>query len=296
MNLLTIITPTYNRAELLPRCYASLCKQTNFHFEWIIVDDGSTDNTETVVSEFSSDRFPIVYIKKPNGGKHTALNASHPYIHGDYVLILDSDDFLVDSAVEQILTQWREYQSQKDVGIITFQKGADENAPNCIVKDYQIPVDIMTYPRTYLRSSDACEVIRTSLFVEFPFPELDGERFISECALWDRVSFVSKCVYIDSVIYICEYLDGGLTKSGRSLRIRNPKGGMFTSNIRMDRKGTLKQRIKNGILYTCYAQFAALALKDIVRSSRDPFLAFLCAPAGNLLHMYWAKKYGGNNE
>lgn len=290
MSLLTIITPTYNREHMLVRCFQSLTEQTCSDFEWIIVDDGSKDNTAELVSTFNSTSFPVKFIHKENGGKHTALNASHPFIRGDYVLILDSDDYLIKTAVEQILNQWYQYQDQKEIGVITFLKGSDINTPNCIVKDYHVPVDIMTYPRTYLRSSDACEVIRASLFVDYPFPEFEGERFVSECALWDRVSFASKCVYVDSVIYICEYLDGGLTKSGRALRIQNPKGGMFTSNIRMDRKGTLKQRIKNGMLFTCYGFFAGMTPVQMAKACRSKPVMWVSLPFGWILYCYWKKK------
>ncbi|MCQ2385773.1 MAG: glycosyltransferase family 2 protein, partial [Clostridia bacterium] len=99
MPSLSIITPTYNRGYLLPVLFHSLEKQTCFDFEWILVDDGSDDDTEAVAKTFFNDLFPFVYIKKENGGKHTALNASHPYVKGKYVLILDSDDYLTEDAV-----------------------------------------------------------------------------------------------------------------------------------------------------------------------------------------------------
>ena len=109
MALLTIITPTYNRADCLPLCWRSLCAQTVFDFQWLIVDDGSTDDTAAVVRDLQArtDRFSIDYVSKPNGGKHTALNASHPHIRGEYVTVLDSDDTLTPDAVETILEKWK---------------------------------------------------------------------------------------------------------------------------------------------------------------------------------------------
>ncbi len=290
MIMLSIITPTFNRAACLSRCYKSLQKQTSFDFEWIIVDDGSTDSTTEVVSTFSSDHFPIIYKKKTNGGKHTALNAAHEFIHGKYVLILDSDDYLTETAVKEVSFAWEKYEKDPQVGIVTFLKGTDVTHPLCGVADYQVPVEIMHYRRIRYASSDCCEVIRTELFKKYPFPVFERERFLAESALWDRVSFTHKCVYINSVIYICEYLEGGLTKSGRKLRLQNPHGGMFTSDLRMDRSNFAKDRIKNGLLYNCYGKCAGIPFKDLIRECRSPWLALLCAPAGRLLLRYWSKK------
>ena len=290
MVTLSIITPTYNRAEYLPRCYESLQKQTSCDFEWIIVDDGSTDNTAEVVSSFSSTRFPITIIKKANGGKHTALNAAHEAIRGKYVLILDSDDVLAETAVQEVLTAWSRYEQNPQIGILTFLKGADRDHPVCAATDYDVPVDIMRCRRIRFVRTDCCEVIRAELFRSYPFPEFPNERFLAETALWDRVSFTHKCVYINSVVYFCEYLEGGLTQSGRKLRLRNPYGGMFTSELRMDRRNALKDRIKNGLLYNCYGKAAGIPLKELFRKCRSPWLALLCAPGGRTLFFLWSRR------
>lgn len=289
--VLSIVTPTYNRAQLLGRCYESLLNQTNFDFEWIVVDDGSSDNTEEVVKSFDTDKFTINYVKKANGGKHTALNAAHEHINGDYVLILDSDDYLTETAVEKVKTQWERWNDSSEVGMLVFYRGKDENTPLCIAADTNAPVDIMRYRRTTVFSSDCCEVIRAELFIEYPFPVYDGERFVSECALWNRVSFTHKCVYINDVIYICEYLAGGLTDSGRAMRIRNPLGGMFICDIRMDKKNYFKQRVKYGLLYTCYGFFAKLKPRQMVKKCRAKLLAYLCMPFGWTMYKLWKKKY-----
>ena len=291
MITLSIITPTYNRVAYLQHCFDSLQRQTCFDFEWIIVDDGSSDGTQNVVSAFSTDRFPIITIRKENGGKHTALNAAHPYIHGRYVLILDSDDVIVPTAVQEVIDAWMRYEQDPKVGIVTFLKGTDKEHPVCGVPDYSVPVEIMRYRRIRYTRSDCCEVIRSELFKKYPFPVFEGERFLSECALWDRVSFTHQCVYIDSVIYLCEYLEDGLTRSGRRLRMQNPLGGMFTSNLRMDRKNYFSERIKNGLLYTCYGCVAGKSMGQQLRESRFPILALACYPFGYCLSRAWKKKY-----
>lgn len=289
--ILSIVTPVYNRAELLKDCYDSLLAQTDRSFEWIIVDDGSSDDTWEVANGFRAD-FPIVCVRKENGGKHTALNASHPYISGEYVLMLDSDDTLVTTAVEEVLYGWARFTSCQEVAMVTFLKGETAELPNAYAKDECVPVDIIRYQRVRVRSSDCCEVIRAELFKKYPFPVFEGERFVSEVALWNRVGFTHKCVYINKVIYLCEYLEDGLTKSGRAMRIRNPLGGMYTSNLNMNKRNFLKLRIKNGLLYTCYGFFAGLSVKQILTRDSDYFwIKAICLLPGYGLYRKWKRKY-----
>ncbi len=284
---LSIITPVYNRAELLMKCYTSLCQQTDYDFEWIIIDDGSTDKPDSVVEKFQRTSFPIYYRRKQNGGKHTALNASHDLIHGEYVLILDSDDILTKDAVSEAKKGWKEWKQDKTVGIVTFLKGESTDKPNCIVLDWNIPVDIMRYKRKCIRSSDCCEIIRTELFKKYPFPVYEGEKFLAEGALWGRVSHDCKCVYQNKVIYLCEYLEDGLTKAGRAMRIHNPQGGMFHANVYMAKNNFWKNRIKNGLLYTCYGFFAKKTFRQMLDGCCDKLLMTLCLPLGWILYERW---------
>lgn len=288
---LSIVTPTYNRAHLLPACFESLKKQTDLDFEWIIVDDGSTDNTPEVVSAFKTDLFPVVCVHKENGGKHTALNASYDHIRGKYVLILDSDDYLTEAAVGVVKAAWMNWECQRSIAILTFLKGSDKNDPNCTGPIANEPVDILRYKRHVIHSTDCCEVIRSDVLKQYPFPVFEGERFLSECALWNRVALQYKCVYINEVIYICEYLEGGLTQSGRPMRIRNPRGGMYISNLRMGPNNYLLQRLKYGLLYCCYGFFAGLTSGQIIAGTEHKTVAALCLFPGWAIYRYWKHKY-----
>lgn len=290
---LSIITPAYNRADCLKACYESLLRQTAGGFEWILVDDGSLDGTEEIAASFSNDIFPYRYVKKENGGKHTALNAAHPYIRGKYVLILDSDDTLTDDAVSVVLEAWSKWDSNPEVGIVTLLKGRDIDHPNCYAADENTPVDIMAYSRIRPVSNDACEVIRTELFLKYPFPVFPGERFLSEGALWNRVSFTHKCVYVNRVVYLCDYREDGLTKSGKPMRIRNPRGGMYTSNLNMATKNRWLLRVKNGMLFTCYGCFAKLSPAKMAKNCDHVPLMYGCLPLGWMLYLFWKTKYHG---
>lgn len=285
---LTIITPVYNRAALLPNCFCSLLEQTDMDFEWIIVDDGSTDDSARVAAGFQTDRFPIRLLRKENGGKHTALNAAIGHIRGDYVLFLDSDDTLTPDAVTRIKTGWSSWAQNEQVGIVTFLKGTAPDAPVCTTERFDTPVDILRSRRIRIVHTDCCEVLRAELLCRYPFPEYPGERFLAECALWNRIARTHKCVYREEIVYLCQYLEEGLTQGGRSLRIRCPQGGMFTSELRIHSNNTFSQRIKYAILYCCYGFFAGLAPQTIL--SRDPGCRWLKTAAllpGYLLYRRW---------
>lgn len=289
---LTIITPVYNRVSLLEQCYRSLCRQSDRDFEWILVDDGSTDGSGDAAEAFAADLFPITVIRKANGGKHTAINAAIPHIRGEYVLFLDSDDTLTEEAVSAVRTGWSAHGADPRVGIVTFLKGTDRDHPVCTVADFDVPVDILRYRRQRLLRTDCCEVIRSSLLRQYPFPEFPGERFLAECALWNRVARTSRCVYRREIIYLCEYRPDGLTSAGRSLRIRNPLGGMFTSELRIHPNNTLSQRCKYAMLYCCYGFFAGLSPGAILRRDRGClWLKTLALLPGYGLYLRWSRQH-----
>lgn len=289
---LTILTPVYNRGELVKRCFDSLVAQTDRDFQWIAVDDGSTDDTwQTLQTLKEQAPFPVTILRRENGGKHRALNTAHPHIQGQYVLILDSDDTLTPEAVAAVRAAWQKYESLSQVGIVTFLKGRSPEQPDCYAKDQGVPVDIQRYRRTRVYSSDCCEVIRAELFLAHPFPGFPGENFLSEGALWNEVAKTHKCIYVNQVIYLCSYLEGGLTRSGKPLRLRNPLGGMHTANLNMSRRNYFSRRVKNGLLYTCYGCAAGLSLGQMLRRCDAPALALLCYPFGWLLWKRWRRKY-----
>lgn len=293
---LSIITPSYNRGNMLKNCFESLRFQSNYDFEWIVVDDGSMDDTRSVMEYISNEHIPfeIRYIWKENGGKHTALNAAHPYIHGKYVLILDSDDTLTSDAVETVLNGWSKYDANADIGIVIFLKQLSDGTICARGKEEDIVIDVLNQKRICNVASDCCEVIRTELFKKYPFPVFDGERFLAETALWYRAGLDAKCVYINKPIYICEYLEGGLTKSGKKMRIRNCHGGMYTSYLRMNQRCALKERIKAGLLYVCYGCFAKISIAEMLKKAKGcRCWTLMCLIPGTALYFYWKPLYKG---
>lgn len=298
MSMISIVTSTYNRADLLVRCWESLYKQTSRDFEWIIVDDGSIDDTESVVegliarSANDAKSFSIKYFHKENGGKHTALNVAAKHVSGEYVLFLDSDDYLTPDAVEKCIDLWKKYEADARVGMVIFLKGESRDKPCCSVSqaDEGHPVDFLKTRRITYIHSDCCEVVRSDLFVQHPFPEYPHERFMAEGALWNKIGLSYMCVYSNEVIYLCKYLDDGLTKAGRSLRIHNPNGGMYNASLCMRRGNHVKTRVKNAVLYTCYGFFAKKPVLEMLDGCTNKRLMLTFLPFGGLLYMYW-KRY-----
>jgi len=293
---LTILTPSYDRAGLLPKLYSSLNAQTIKDFQWLIIDDGSTDGTEDVVDRFVNEGYAIDYHKKANGGKHTALNYSHQYIRGAAVCIVDSDDRLLPDAVEKILARKKEYFNGKNVRSLTFLRGKTPNDPLC--GNFPEGPEVSNHIEFRInghRKGDCCEIIDTTVFKEFPFPEHPGERFLGEGYLWNNAGFKYDTVYIPEILYICEYLEGGLTRSGRSLRIRCPLGGMDNSNSFFGsgegRTVDPKTLRKEAMLFVCYGKFAGLSRKDIIDRCKRKELAAKYYMLGWMLYVYWKAKY-----
>lgn len=293
MPTLTIITPTYNRADCLAACWDSLKAQTCKDFQWLIVDDGSTDATPETVKRFliEHEDMQVDYLQKENGGKHTALNAAHPLIQGKYVVILDSDDRLVPEAVSSILQAWERFEADTQVGRIIFLKGYTVDEPICYVKNENLPVDTLREPRIAVTGRDCCDTFRTELFRKYPFPVFPGERFIGEGAAFFGMELESKGVYINKVIYLCDYREDGLTKAGRKMRLQNPLGGMYNSRTYMHPKLPMKRRIEKGILYSCYAKFAKVPFPEALRENPYKALTLATHFPGVLLYHYWNRTF-----
>lgn len=292
MKLLSVVTPTYNRASYLRRCFASLCDQTDRRFEWIIVDDGSTEETQQEALSFqeSAPDFDIVYLRQEHTGKHAAMNAAHPCIHGDYVLVLDDDDRLIPTAVEEIHSAWAQHDSP-EIGVIIFLEGFSEDDPFARGAAEGVPFDMYREHTVIYHSRDCCDIYRAAAFLKYPFPIFPGETFLSESILWNKMAPDYRILYINKVIYLADYLEDGLTRAGRALRIRVPRGGMYAANLFLDKHYPLKLRLKNGVLYNCYSFFTGQPFHDVWPDTLSKPLTILTRPGGWLLFQYWRKKY-----
>lgn len=225
--MLTVFTPTYNRAYTIEKLYRSLQSQTNQDFEWIVVDDGSTDNTDELIAAFKSnhDPFPITYVRTENKGKHNAINVGVGLAKGELFFIVDSDDFLTDDAIEKIRSVEKSISDKKGFAGVCAQKGGITGIP--LGHTFQGERLDCTYLECKNHGiwGDKAEIYYTEIMKKYPFPVFEGERFLTESVVWDRIARDGyKLRYFNSVIYLCEYLEDGLTSSGNAKNIASPRG------------------------------------------------------------------------
>ena len=222
--MITIFTPTYNRAHLLERLYKSLCQQTQTDFEWVIVDDGSVDHTEKLIESFQlENQIQIQFFKQENSGKHTAINNGVAMAKGELFFIVDSDDFLPEQAIENVYFYFDKIKTLPTVaGVagrrmyadfsIVGNQGFEEMISNSIDIRYKHNI-----------TGDLVEVFKTAILKSYPFPEIKGEKFCPEALVWNRIAQNYDLLFFNKGIYITEYLEGGLTSSIVKIRRQSPQ-------------------------------------------------------------------------
>lgn len=237
--MITILTPTYNRAQYLKQVYNSLLLQTNHNFEWIIIDDGSIDDTkDTVSSFFDQNLFPIRYFYQKNGGKHRAINNGLKHAKYEYIYILDSDDILIENAVMFFINHLPEIQNSSFVGLAGLKVFENRKVigNQKINADY---IDATNIERTkFGLNGDKAELLKKKILLEYPFPEFENENFISESSSWDRIAIDGyKIRWFNQPVSICNYLEDGLTKNKNSdLKMKNYKGYIYCTILSLKHK------------------------------------------------------------
>ena len=234
--MITVFTPTYNRAYSLPRLYESLKAQKFHDFEWLIVDDGSSDNTAEVVRGWIEEKsLNIHYIKTVNGGKHRAINKGVTLANGELFFIVDSDDRLPDDSLYWV---HRYYEEIKDddlfAGVAASRAYPDGKKIGGSVSYEILDTDYVSFREKYKVKGDMAEVWRTDILRQYPFPEFDGEKFLTEAVVWDEIAKKYKLRYLNKAIYTCEYLPDGLTKNIRAHHRNSPQGTMLFYSRQMN--------------------------------------------------------------
>ena len=236
--MVTVFTPLYNRKELLLRLYESLKAQTCRSFEWLIVDDGSSDGSYELAKELEEreDRFPIrAFRMERNGGKHRAINFGTAQARGWLFFIVDSDDALTPDAIEKIFAWEETIQREDSFAGIGFLR-ADPSGQPLGTSFPEKLCDCTTLEREANQiTGDKAEVFYTQLLRRYPFPEFEGETFLSEAVVWDRIAHDGlKIRWINESIYLCDYQPDGLTANWHKNLANNPKGYALFLKQKMD--------------------------------------------------------------
>lgn len=296
MAKVTIITPTFNRESELVSLYNSLKSQTNHDFIWMIIDDGSTDNTKTVIDGFDKEKFSIKYIYKKNGGKHTALNVAFANLETEIAFIVDSDDYLEEGAISVIVSDWQKYvKGKKNICGLVYKRKNSNGSFICDDFGYDIKQD--NYNSFIINrniSGDKCEVFKSSILSKYRFPEFKNEKFMGEGFLWSKMARAYDMVFINDGFYVCEYLNTGLTKSGRKFRIQNPRGGMCHAEEYLDKIYSFRVREKNALLYLTYSFFIPLRIRETISKSNYKLFLIMNIIPSVLLYFIWKNKYNGD--
>ncbi len=227
---ITVLTPTYNRAETLPRLAASLEVQSFCDFEWLVVDDGSTDGTAQLLSSLcEASSFPVRTIRCENGGKHRALNRGIPEVRSSWIFIVDSDDLLPADSLEKLARLARQADGDPSAGgVMGLKQTLDGRLVGERLPLDSGPRDAATLTFVDRIRGDKAEAFKTDVLRRYPFPEFEGERFITECVVWFRIARDGWKLYLSNeILYSCEYRADGLSARSLDLRLRNPEGTLL---------------------------------------------------------------------
>ena len=292
---LTIFTPTYNRAYLLPQLYESLCRQTCGDFVWSIVDDGSSDNTEVVVQAWIQEAIiPITYNKQANGGKMRAHNYGVRICTTPLFVCVDSDDYVTDNFVESVIHYWPEI-SQKDTlaGIIAYKSIKDKDGIFKVTCPFPFK-GTGCFKKLYKNgfSGETTLVFKTDILKRFPFLEIEGEKFSTEAYAYDQIEQYYEYLLVDEAWTLCTYMPDGYTQNEQIIYNGNFKGWALYYNQKTKFTGGYlnKEKIGYAVQYMIFARKAGI--KGIWRQSelKTPFYPIIW-----LLSYYyewkWRKKY-----
>lgn len=276
----TVFTPTYNRAHLLPRVFAALQEQTTFDFEWIIVDDGSTDNTESVVRSFMDEaHFPIRYFFQTNQGKHVAFNAAVSEARGALFLPIDSDDRCAPNALERFLSHWAsipENDKGQFAGVFALCSGPDD-----AIIGTRFPGDVFdsniieAFYRKGVRG-DKWGFLRTDVLRKFPFPVVSGELFMTEAIVLNKISMQYMIRFINEPLLFVEYQADGLSARSVNLRMRSPIGAMMYYGNFLSLPVPFHWKIRNCVNFDRFLMHSGKSILREIGMVPSPY-RFVCA-------------------
>lgn len=234
---ITVFTPTYNRAYIIETLYRSLQRQTCRDFEWLVVDDGSADETEALFARLMQEEnpFPIRYVKQENGGKCRAINHGLKLARGELFFTVDSDDYLTDDALEKVVRWEAELpKDRKFCGFVGNRGTTPDSTPNRLFEGGWMDGTALDrygeLDQIYgTLDGERAYVFYTDIHRRYLYPEFEGERFLTEAVTWDQMAHDGyQMRFYNDIIWIWEYKPDGLTKAGYQLFLNNPQGtGLF---------------------------------------------------------------------
>lgn len=248
MKTLTVFTPAYNRAHTLVRTYESLCRQSCQDFVWLVVDDGSTDDTRAVVSSWIQDHvIDIKYVYQENQGMHGAHNMAYRNIETELNTCIDSDDWMPDDAVAKIIDFWQKNGSDKYAGFVGLDMTEDGRI---IGTDFVEPHVNMTKYYDEGGKGDKKLVYRTEVIKKYPeYPIFPGEKYVSLASKYFMIDQDYELLTLNEPLVIVEYQQDGSSLNMWKQYWRNPKGFIYDRKLVLSSKPKLLKRFKYCIHY-----------------------------------------------
>ena len=281
MPILTVFTPAYNRAHTLPRTYQSLLAQDCKDFIWLIVDDGSTDNTADLVKDWQSreNGFEIRYIYKENGGMHTAHNTAYENIDTELNVCIDSDDAMAQGAVRKILDKWAQVKDKGYAGFI----GLDAVMGTGEVIGSRFPAGLTetTLVGYYAAggTGDKKLVYRTDVMNKYPpYPVFDGEKYVALGYKYRLIDQDYKLAVLDDVLCDVEYQADGSSNTMWRQYVKNPKGFAFWRKVCMQYPESSKRVFMDCVHYVSSSMIAKN--RRFIQESPKKGLTVLAIPFG----------------
>lgn len=285
MKTLTVFTPAYNRAHTIGRTYESLCRQTCQDFEWLVVDDGSQDNTKELVEGWiKENKISIRYIYQQNQGMHGAHNTAYANIQTELNTCIDSDDYMPDNAVEKIVTFWKEHGSDKYAGILALDQ--EESTGKIIGTKFPEEMKESTLQGFYAAGGkgDKKLVYRTDVINQYPpYPLFEGERYVGLAYKYMLIDQDYKLLTMNEPLVIVEYQADGSSYNMFKQYWRNPKGFAFFRKTEMVTTKSLKRKYMVCIHYVSSSIISKN--KKFIQESPCKFLTVLAIPTGYLLYL-----------
>lgn len=280
----SVCIPTYNRAYLIKKPLDSLVKQTFKDFEVIVIDDGSTDKTEEVVKKYDG-KLDLKYIKKSNGGKHTALNTSLDYAQGELWVILDSDDEFVETTLEMMSDIWDKHKYDPAVcGVI----GRSTENGKLIGRPFEEGQTYISYVEFHFGKHageyiDCCECIKTDIINKYRWPENLKTKFVPENYVMDQIGLKYRLVIENKTFFKkVYYKQDGITLNADDFACKNFYGYLFNVVSKIDlilpfaNKKEITFRSKLGIWFTYWRMLKEDIAGDGARVKQITFLGALC--------------------
>lgn len=290
MALLTVFTPTYNRAHTLHRTYESLCNQDCKDFIWLIIDDGSTDHTDDLVKSLQQkdNGFEIQYIYKENGGMHTAHNTAYENIYTELNVCIDSDDKMAPGAVRMIVDTWEKVKDKNYAGMIALDT---DFSGNIIGKGFPDGMNETTLGGYYASggSGDKKLIYRTDVINSVPpYPVFPEEKYVGLVYKYTLIDQKYKLYVLNDVVCEVEYQTDGSSGTMWIQYLKNPKGFAFLRKVAM-RYPTGKKRLVVDCIHYCSSSQISKN-RNYIRESPRKMLTVLCTPLGWILTAVIKKK------